>query len=440
MFGRMLNLLLLPALVVMALQDRPPKRCAKAARLAMSVDAKRLEKTVRDIVAFGTRHTLSDTKDPKRGIGAARDYLEARLRKAASRSQGRMVVTREAHTVGSRRGRNIEVVNLVATIKGFTDPDRVYVIGGHYDSRNISNGDGERDAPGANDDGSGTAAVVELADLLATVPLRATLRLVCYDGEELGLLGSRADAKQLAEQGVVVDGMLTMDIVGNTEGTDGRRERSYVRVFSYQDTAADSPGRNLARVAADCAHRYLSDFRVRLIFRGDRYGRGGDHRPFAEQGWAAIRFTEPYENYPRQHQNVTEKNGKPYGDLPDYMDFAYLANVTRLALCTFYELATAPAMPAPPRVRGRNFSTTVQIRPGDTPAYLAGWEVVWRGTTAADWQKARFVPKKRATRRGVSVTVEDLLLDDAIVGVRAVSNEGARSRIMSAREASIRRR
>lgn len=428
--------------LVLALQvPQVPGRVADVRTLLAAVDAARLETTVRDLVRFGTRHTLSTTSDPKRGIGAARDYLEQRLRQAAARSNGRMKITREAHKAGMRGRRQVEVVNLVATIRGTEDPDRVYVVSGHYDSRNRAGRDGENDAPGANDDGSGTAAVVELAEVLAGTPLRATVRLVCYDGEEIGLMGSRADARTLKEKETNVDGMLTLDIVGNTEGGDGRRERGYVRVFSYQETGSDSTGRNLARVVSDAARRYVEGFQVKLIFRGDRYGRGGDHRPFHAAGWPAVRLTEPFENYSRQHQDVSERDGKPYGDLPDYMDFPYLANVTRVVLAAIYELASAPPTPISVRVRGTpELGTRAWIRPAAMPEWLAGFELVWRQTTAPDWQGSHFVPKQEPGRRGIETILPNILVDDVIIGARSVATDGSRSRAVSAREPGVGRR
>ena len=422
-------------------EAQAPDKDARLVALLQRIDPKRIERNVRELCAFGTRHTLSSTKSKTRGIGAARDYLENRLRAAAKRSAGRMTVTRERHEVGMRGGTAIEVVNLVATIKGIVEPERIYVVSGHYDSRNTRGRDGDGDAPGANDDGSGTAAVLELADVLADQELHSTLRLVCYDGEELGLLGSRADAGALAKAGKTVDGMLTMDICGNTEAQDGRRERGYVRAFSYQRSVGDSNGRNLARHASDCARRYLEGFRVKLIFRGDRFGRGGDHRPFDDKGWPAMRFTEPYENYSRQHKNVVLKDGKPYGDLPDFMDFAYLGQVTRLALCVAHELAMAPPAPARPRVRAaEGLSTSAFLRVPEPSKKLAGWEFVWRATTAADWEGSVFVPVSAARNGRVTARLANVLLDDSIVAVRSVATSGARSRTVSTLEPDSYRR
>lgn len=424
----------------------PPERHVAAERAIDQVQAKRLESSVRRLESFGTRHSFSSTDDPKRGIGAARKWIVAQLEEAASRSEGRMTVTREAHEVGMRDGKTMRFENLIATIRGSDaaaddEPVRTYVFSGHYDSRATASRDATGDAPGANDDGSGTAAVLEVARVLAEVPLRATVRLVCYDGEELGLIGSRADAKALAAARTTVDAMATLDIVGNTRAADGRLERGYVRAFSYQNGSRDSNGRNLARTVSDIARRYLAPFRVKLILRGDRYGRGGDHRPFAENGWPAIRLTEPFEDFSRQHKNPVDKDGKPYGDYADFMDFAYLAQVTRLTAALAIELAMAPAAPPAPRVRGTpTLDTRVRWRVSNPPDLLAGWEIVWRSTTDADWKNRRFVPVAAQGRRGFDVLLEKLLVDDSIVGLRSVGIDGARSRFVSAPEPGALRR
>jgi len=421
-------------------QQDAPRIDERLTKLIGQVDVKRIERTVRDLVRFGTRHSMSATDDDQRGTGAARSYLVARLEAAAKRSSGRMTVERKSYKMPVGRGGEVEIVNVVATIKGTKTPDRVYVVGGHYDSRNRNRRDSTRDAPGANDDGSGTAAVVELAHVLAEIPLASTVRLVCYDGEELGLVGSRKDAEELESAEVAVDGMMTLDIVGNTESQDGRRERGYVRVFSYLQGNADSPGRSLARVVSDCAARYVEGLRGKLIFRGDRFGRGGDHRPFAEAGYASVRLTEPFENFSRQHQDVTERDGKPYGDLPDYMDFPYLANVTRLTLAVVYELASAP--PAPTRVRVRTtptLGTSVTVQMRDVPDDLIGYEIMVRETTAPDWQRAVFVPAIGQSARQVDKVLEGVLLDDSVIGARSVGRSGVRSRVTAAAEAPLTR-
>jgi hypothetical protein len=331
--------------------------------------------------------------------------------------------------------------NIVATLRGTSDPDRVYVVGGHYDSINARNDDSEGLAPGANDDASGTAVVVEACRVLAGVELAATVVFVCYDGEEMGLLGSTEHAERLAAAKVAVDGMITNDIVGNTLGMDGVRRRDWLRCFSYAPRGNDSNGRSLARAVTHAARRHVTGFDVRLVLRGDRYGRGGDHRPFFQAGFPAVRLTEPREDYSRQHQNVTERDGAPYGDLPEFVDFAYAAQVCRVNVATLMELASAPPPPAVLRVRAARDRYAVEASWPPVES-AAAYELVWRATTAADWEHARRLsaaelgPAREGRgpgsgRRGAELraTLDELCLDDVVVGVRCVGAGGACSRV-----------
>ncbi len=401
-------------------------------------DPAEVERTVRDLVGFGTRHVLSETDDPKRGTGAARSYLEGRYRELVERSGGRLVVERQEFEVPCRRRgmpATVKVVNIVATLPGTTDAARHYVIGGHYDSIRGTGSAADGIAPGANDDASGTAAALEACRLLCAGEYPATLVFCAYDGEEQGLLGSTAHAEALAAQGIEVDGMITNDIVGNSLGMDGVRRDGHVRVFSYAPRGEDSLGRSLAR-AASWASRRVEGIDVMLVFRGDRYGRGGDHRPFFEQGFPSVRFTEPREDFSRQHQDVTERDGKPYGDLPEFMDFAYLARVASLDAEILAELASAPRAPGAVQIRGAReaYDTVVRFVPVEgAPAH----EIVWRLTTSADWEERRLVPGDALELDGgrfASVTLEGVCIDDVVVGVAAVSAGGHRSRVTAAPE------
>lgn len=400
----------------------------RIAALTQQVDPDRLQRTITALVACGTRHVASSTEGA-RGTGAARRWLEQELGSYVSASGGRLQVSRQTFTVPSRRlGADVELVNVVATLPGTSDPDRIYVIGGHYDSINSNNRDAAGPAPGANDDASGTAAAVEACRVLSTQQFAATILFVCYDGEELGLLGSTWHAKQLGEAGARVDGMITNDIVGNTLGMDGVRRREYLRCFSYATIGNDSPGRSLAR-AARAASRFVDGFELRLVWRGDRYGRGGDHRPFHAEGFPAVRFTEPREDYSRQHKNVTERDGQPYGDVLRFIDFPYLANVCRVDVALLAELAAAPPAPARARARGARdaYDTLLSWAPVDG---ATAYEAVSRQTTATDWQRIHPIDEPEEGRRGMLQTrLVGVCLDEVVVGVRALGKDGARSRV-----------
>jgi Zn-dependent M28 family amino/carboxypeptidase len=404
----------------------------------IAADASRIEQDLRVLVSFGTRHPLSPVDLPGRGTGAAREWLESRFEALREASGGRLIVQRQEARVEVRRSgmpNEIPIVNILATLPGTTDADRVYVIGGHYDSRNSNGADGEGEAPGANDDGSGTVAMLEACRLLCTKEFPATIVFAAYDGEEQGLLGSGVHAKSLAEAGKVVDGMITNDIVGNTLGMDGVRRRDYVRVFSYAPSGNDSLGRSLAR-SVTAASRGMSGFAARLVFRGDRYGRGGDHRPFFEAGFPSVRFTEPREDFSRQHQDLTERDGKPYGDVLEFVDFDYVARVATLNARVMGELAAAPRAPTTVRIEGARDAHDTIVNLGPVEG-AAAYDFVWRETTAPDWEHERRIAADAldANRRGqLRFVLQGVSIDEVVVGVRAVAADGARSRVTAAPE------
>lgn len=399
-----------------------------------AVDAARIEADVRALVGFGTRHVLSRTDSETEGTGAARRWLTRRFEAIAAASGGRLVVEQQAETVPCARSgmpTSVPIVNVLATLRGSSDPQRVYVVGGHYDSRNSRGEDGQDAAPGAVDDASGTAVALEVCRVLAGSSFPATIVFAAYDGEEQGLLGSRAHARLLAERQARVDGMLGCDVVGNTLGMDGRRYDRSVRCFSYAPSGNDSYGRSLARAVTRAGREHVPGFDVLLVLRGDRYGRGGDHRSFFDQGFPAVRLTEPREDFSRQHADVGQRDGAPYGDVPEFCDFAYTANVARVVAATLFELACAPP---PPRVIGaqlrRDRYDTELVY--ELPAGAAGCEFVWRATTEADWTHvvAAADAKPRATPTGRWLaTLPGVCLDDVVVGVRSLGADGSRSRV-----------
>jgi hypothetical protein len=334
-------------------------------KILSEINARNIEATIRKLVSFGTRNTLSEQNNPNRGIGAARDWLYEEFQKAAAQSGGRMTVEKQRfeQAKAARVPEPTMLTNIVATLKG-TQPEsgnRVYVVSGHYDSMCSSPTDAKCDAPGANDDASGTAAVLEMARVMAKYQFDATIVFMTVPGEEQGLLGATYFAEQAKKNNIDIEAMFTNDIIGNTLGGNGVRDRRTVRLFSegvptnetQQEAATrrsvggenDSQSRQLARFIKEVGERYVPTMKVWMIYRRDRYGRGGDHQPFLERGYAAVRFTETNEEYRHQHQNVRVENGIQYGDLPQFVDYDYIANVARVNAAALAVLASAPARP-----------------------------------------------------------------------------------------------
>jgi hypothetical protein len=425
-------------------QASAPARDPEVARMLREVDARNIERVIRRLVSFGTRNTLSTQDSPTRGIGAARDYLLEEFRRISRETGGRLRV--EAQSFEQQPGRfprvarPTRITNVVATLPGTQaqSESRVYVVSGHYDSMCSSPTDAECDAPGANDDASGTAAVVELARVMAKRRFDATIVFMAVAGEEQGLVGATYFAEQARRENRDIEAMITNDIVGNTLGGNGVRDRRTLRVFaegvpsneSEAEAATrrsvggenDSAARQLARFIGETARAYMPGFRVQMVYRRDRYLRGGDHIPFLEQGYPAVRFSEPNEDYAHQHQNVRTEGGKVYGDLPEFVDYEYVAQVTRVNLSALAEMALAPARPKDVRILTQRLTNDTDLRwAANTEPDLAGYEVVWRETTAPEWTNSR------AVGNVTSYTVAGLSKDNYFFGVRAVDRSGRRS-------------
>jgi len=399
--------------------------------LLSTIDAKHVERTVNTLVSFGTRNTLSAQDDPKRGIGAARDWIYSEFQKIAATSNGRMTV--ELETFEQEPGRYpriakaTKVTNVVATLRGTKSPDRVYVVSGHYDSMCSSPTDADCDAPGANDDASGVAVVLEAARVMAPHPFDATIIFIAVAGEEQGLVGSTYFAEQAKKNGMNIEGMFTNDIVGHgvrsvrvfSEGVPSNESEDEAKVRRNVGGENDSPSRQLARFIDATAAKYTPKFDVAMIYRRDRYLRGGDHIPFLEQGYPAVRFTESRENYDHQHQNVRVENGTQYGDLPKFDDFPYIANVARVNVAALAELASAPARPKNVRIITARLTNDTDLA-WDAADDADHYEIVWRETTSPVWQHSQ------AVGRVTSYTMK-LSKDNFIFGVRAVSSDDRRS-------------
>lgn len=407
--------------------------CAVSAlpQILQELDGQRMKQTVEKLVSFGTRHSLSDTESPTRGAGAARKWILEEMNRQAAESQGRMTAAFQTSKQKAARTGNAEVdmVNVVATIAG-TNPQRVYVATGHYDSRNSTMSDTTGDAPGANDDASGVAVIMELARVLSRYPLNASLVFAALEGEEQGLLGARGLAQHAVAQKWDVEGMIDNDMVGNIEGQTGAMDNRTIRVFSANNsTSGDSDSRQFARYIREAVRRYLPQADAKLVYRLDRFGRGGDHRPFFEAGFPAVRFTELNESYIHQHQNVRVENGVQYGDLPQFVSADLMKLAAQMNAAALVSAACAPATPREVRFTGGNMTGNTTVTwAADNDPNVAGYEIVIRDTRADDWEK---VIPAGMTR---PYTLKSFSPDDVFVGVRAVGKDGTRSPVASPQE------
>lgn len=404
-----------------------------------AADPARLKASVVKLVSFGTRHTLSSATDPKRGIGAARNWGAAEFARIAKDCGGCLTVTRIADRFdGPRAPDGVIVENVLAIQKGSGDPAHVILIAGHIDSRVTDPMNFTSDAPGANDDASGTALVIEAARLLSKQQHRATIVYALLSGEEQGLWGGRLLAKHAKDQNWQVAAMLNNDIVGGIHGTDGTIVDNRVRVFSEgirasEDLAAqlarrgiggedDGPSRALAKAAIRAGKNNPAiGLEVLAVRRPDRFRRGGDHLPSLELGYPAIRFTVGIEDYDHQHQDLRSENGRKYGDTVDEMDFAYLARVTALNVALASELAAAPPAPASVSIDGAVSSdTTIRWSP---VADAAAYRIHWRRADRSDWSDSRVISSDAPTE----LILPGLIVDDNFFGVSTLSADGSES-------------
>ncbi len=421
-----------------ALPSSPDPKIAAALQ---QISAERVRGNIERLVSFGTRLTLS-AQDPAsiasgRGIGAAREWIRSEFERYSKECGGCLEVKTDAFMEGpvDRIPQATQITNVYAVLKG-TDPEsakRIVLVTGHYDSRNSDTFDAKGDAPGANDDGSGTAVSLECARVLSKLKFPATIIFLTVAGEEQGLNGSAHFAKMSNEQGWQLEAVLNNDIVGGNK--DPEQDTKVVRVFSEGVPAAanekqinlirnlggesDSPSRELARYIAEVGRTYDPGIKPLLVFRLDRYLRGGDHYSFNQEGFAAVRFTEFRENYTRQHQNVRTENGIEYGDLPRYVDFDYVSKVARLNAATLAALASAPAPPANVKIVTKDLVNDSTLKWTAAPG-ATSYEIVWRATSAPDWEHVQAVGNTTQTTLKLSK-------DNVIFGVRAVDNEGHRS-------------
>jgi hypothetical protein len=411
-------------------------------RIAREISPSNIEATIRKLVSFHTRHSLSETESDGRGIGAARRWIKSEFERYSRESGGRLQVEFDEFTQQptQRIPKATQIVNVVATLAGRQpeSKDRIYVVSGHYDSCVCNKDvlDATSFAPGANDDASGTAAVMEMARVMSKYEFDATLVFMAVAAEEQGLNGSTHWAEMAKQKNLNIAGMITNDIIGSSRAEDGHIDNTHVRLFAEgvspvremtpeQRTLLqtggenDSSARQLARHIKEAGEKYVAGFTVTVIYRKDRFLRGGDHSPFLERGFAAVRMTEPNEDFKHQHQEVRKENGVQYGDLIEFVDFNYVAQVARVNAVALATLALGPAAPRNVEVETVRLENDTALRwEANKEPDIAGYQIVWRETTSPFWQHKEFAGNvTRYTVKGVSK-------DNYLFGVQAVDKDG----------------
>ncbi|MGI8932364.1 MAG: M20/M25/M40 family metallo-hydrolase [Sphingomicrobium sp.] len=453
----MRRLVLLP-LIPMLIAAAPPSPPERLREIVGPVSGARMKATVEKLVSFGTRHTLSSQTDPKRGIGASLKWTEGEFRRYSKACRGCLTIVAPSDTVTGRRVPTPTLVrNMVAIQRGAERPNDVVIITGHIDSRVTDPMNATADAPGANDDGSGTAAVIEAARVLSKHKFPGTIVYAALSGEEQGLHGGKIMADYAKAQGWNVIANLNNDIIGNSCGSDGVCDSDHVRVFSeglrWQGGDAlrpevrslggenDSPSRNISRYLDTLADQLAIGLDVRQIWRNDRFGRGGDHTEFLNAGFPAVRLSVAVENYDWQHQDLRVEKGKQYGDTIDKMDFPYLEKVAKLNIAALAALASAPPPPEPKVEGAVSTDTTVKW----TAVYNAtAYAIRWRRTDQNQWQHHQIVPTN-SDCSGVFTTMaiplppgpcqavlKGIRVDDWVFGVAAIGMNGFESPVASA--------
>lgn len=413
--------------------------------IVAAVSPARIERDVRALAAFGTRHTLSDTLSEERGIGAARRWIHAEFERISAACGGCLEVRYVSEVLpagtSARIPHDVEIVNVVAILRGESDPQRMVLLSGDIDSRVSDVNDFESESPGANDNATGVAAALEAARVLSRYPSDASIVFAALSGEEQGLYGGEILARYAQQQGWRIEAVINNDMIGNIEGITGVTDNSTARVFApglHPATSEaelrrilstggelDTPARQLARYIARVADVYLPNLQVEIIYRLDRYGRGGHHTPFFMAGFpAAVRLMETHENYNRQHQDLRVENGVEYGDVVEGVNFEYAAAITALDAATLAALAWAPPAPRSVTIRGAvEPSTTLSWERTGSPN-LAGYRIYWRRPIEAEWSRSRWVGDV------TEYTLENIIIDNYFFGVSTVDGEGHESLIV----------
>jgi len=410
--------------------------------IAEAPSATRIEKDIRKLVSFGTRHTLSDTLSNTQGIGAARRWIKSEFESISKDCNNCLEVQFQKNLVPAddrRIIKDIWVVNVLAIQKGTKYPNRYVIMSGDIDSRVTDPNNFTSVAPGANDNASGMAGTMEAARILSKYKFPVSIIYVGLSGEEQGLYGGKHMAKVAKEEGWDIIGVLNNDMIGNIQGIDGVIDNSTFRVFSeaismsmterqrkgmrYYGGEVDGPSRQLARYVDKITDDYMTNLDAIMIYRLDRFGRGGHHRPFNDEGFTGVRIMETHENYNRQHQDIRVENGIEYGDVIEGVDFDYAAKLTAVNALTLASLASAPQTPQNVMIGGAVQPSTILQWDAVNDNDLIGYKIYWRDTTSPQWQKSRFVGKQ------TKYTLKNIVIDNYFFGVASVSKNGAESLI-----------
>ena len=421
----------------------PPSEVQDLYDVATAPSADRIQSDIQTLVDFGTRHTLSETESETRGIGAARRWIFAEFEKISQDCGGCLEVIYVSDTIeGERRiPEPTEVVSVLAIQRGTLDPNRYVMMSGDIDSRVTDPLNGTSDSPGANDNASGMAGVIEAARVLSKRKYAGSIIYAGLSGEEQGLFGGEIVAAHALKEGWEIKGVLNNDMISNITGIDGVTNNTTVRVFSEGTRAneteaearsrrftggeVDSPSRNLARYVKSQGDQYLTNLDIMMVYRLDRFGRGGHHRPFNQVGIPGIRIMETHEHYDRQHQDLRVEGGVVYGDTMDGVDSVYAAKLTALNAITMAGMAGAPPFPANVEATGAvQPSAKLRWETPDNGGNLAGYRVHWRLTTAPEWTHSRFVGKVNEW------TFENLVIDNYFFGVSAVAKDGSETPVV----------
>ncbi len=429
-------------------QDRtphPPSADERLYEIANAPSPARLEADIRKLAAFGTRHTLSDTISATRGIGAARRWIKSEFDNISEKCGGCLEVSFQKNLVPAEGNRRIPedtwVVNVLAVQRGTTYPNRYIIMSGDIDSRVSDPLDGTSDSPGANDNASGMAGTMEAARILTKYQFPASIIYVGLSGEEQGLFGGKHMAQVAKSEGWEIIGILNNDMIGNIHGIDGVIDNTTFRVFSeanppdldersriwqrFYGGEVDGPSRQLARYVDRLTDQYCTNLDAIMIYRLDRFGRGGHHRPFNDEGFAGVRIMETHENYNRQHQDLRTEDGIDYGDVADWVDFNYCAKLTGVNAITLAALAWAPPAPGNVMIGGAvEPSTRLQWDQITDNEDILGYKIYWRDTTSPQWQYSRFVGNVN------NFTLENIVVDNYLFGVATVGKNGNESLVV----------